>query len=66
MKTVASFLYQWIVFVPLFLVLTLITALVVMIMAPIFGSRFWGYQPAQVVVEVHLLAGAVFRENERT
>ncbi|HHU26728.1 MAG TPA: 1-acyl-sn-glycerol-3-phosphate acyltransferase [Bacteroidales bacterium] len=45
MKIVASFLYQWIVFIPLFLVLTLITALVVMIMAPIFGSRFWGYQP---------------------
>lgn len=40
-----SFLYQWIVFVPLFLVLTLITALVVMVMAPLFGSRFWGYQP---------------------
>ena len=29
-------LYQWIVFIPLFLVLTLITALVVMLMAP-----FW-------------------------
>jgi len=40
-----SFLYQWIVFVPLFLVLTLITAFVVMLMAPIFGSKFWGYHP---------------------
>ncbi|MGI6572568.1 MAG: lysophospholipid acyltransferase family protein [Fermentimonas sp.] len=45
MRTVASFLYQWIVFIPLFLLLTLITALVVIIMAPLFGSRFWGYQP---------------------
>ncbi len=45
MKKTLSFLYQWIVFVPLFVVLTLITALVVMVMAPIFGSRFWGYHP---------------------
>lgn len=30
---------------PLFLVLTLITAFVVMLMAPIFGSKFWGYHP---------------------
>lgn len=30
---------------PLFLLLTLITALVVVLMAPIFGSRFWGYHP---------------------
>lgn len=45
MKKVLSILYEWIIFVPLFIVLTLITALVVMIMAPIFGSKFWGYQP---------------------
>lgn len=40
-----SFLYQWVIFVPLFVVITLITALVVMLMAPLFGSRFWGYHP---------------------
>lgn len=40
MKIVASFLYQWIVFIPLFLVLTLITALVVMIMAPSSAAGF--------------------------
>lgn len=45
MNKTLSFLYQWIVFVPLFLVLTLITAFVVMLMAPIFGSKFWGYHP---------------------
>lgn len=44
-RKLISFLYQWIIFVPLFFVLTLITALVVMVMAPIFGSRFWGYHP---------------------
>lgn len=45
MRKTLSFLYQWVVFVPLFVVFTLITALVVILMAPIFGNRFWGYHP---------------------
>lgn len=44
-KRILYFLYQWVVFVPLFLLLTLITALLVMAMAPLFGSRFWGFYP---------------------
>jgi 1-acyl-sn-glycerol-3-phosphate acyltransferase len=44
-KSIALFVYQWIVFMPLFLLITVITALTVMIMAPVFGSRFWGYYP---------------------
>lgn len=39
------FLYQWIFFVPLFFVITFITALVVVIMTPLFGRKFWGYYP---------------------
>lgn len=38
-------LYQWIIFMPLFILITLITALLVTIMAPVFGSKFWGYYP---------------------
>lgn len=45
MKKTVFFLYQWVIIAPLFLILTLITAFVVMLMAPIFGSRFWGYHP---------------------
>lgn len=45
MKAIFSFLYQWLIFVPIFVVLTIITALTVMIFAPVFGSRFWGYYP---------------------
>lgn len=44
-KRILSVLYQWIIFVPLFILVTFITAVLVMIMAPIFGSRFWGYYP---------------------
>ncbi len=40
-----SFLYQWIIVMPVFLALTILTALTVMIFAPIFGNRFWGYYP---------------------
>lgn len=39
------FIYQWLVFVPVLIVLTLITALTVMIFSPIFGNKFWGYYP---------------------
>lgn len=45
LKRIVFFLYQWLVFVPIFLVLTILTALVVMIFAPIFGNKHWGYVP---------------------
>ena len=35
-KDVAFFLYQWLVFVPIFIVLTILTALIVMIFFPYF------------------------------
>lgn len=44
-KNIVVFLYQWLIFVPIFVLLTLITALTVMVMAPFFGSKFWGYYP---------------------
>lgn len=44
-KDLFYFLYQWLVFMPIFLVLTIITAIIVLIFAPIFGSKFWGYYP---------------------
>lgn len=44
-KNILVFLYQWLIFVPIFMLLTFITALTVMVMAPLFGSKFWGYYP---------------------
>lgn len=44
-KNILLLLYQWIIFMPLFILLTFVTALIVMIMAPLFGSKFWGYTP---------------------
>lgn len=44
-KNVFIFLYQWLIFMPIFILITLLTALTVMLMAPIFGSKFWGYYP---------------------
>ena len=45
MKQVFHFLYQWLIFMPIFVVLTLLCAITVIITTPIFGSRFWGYYP---------------------
>lgn len=45
LKKIIAFLYQWLVFTPIFLVITLITALIVMVCAPIFGNKNWGYVP---------------------
>ncbi|WP_294083272.1 lysophospholipid acyltransferase family protein [Proteiniphilum sp. UBA5384] len=45
MKNILVLLYQWLIFVPVFILITLITALTVMVMAPVFGSKFWGYYP---------------------
>lgn len=47
MKRVLSFLYQWFVFTPLFVVLTILTTSTIIIFAPIFGNKFWGYYPAK-------------------
>lgn len=45
MKRILLFLYQWVIFAPIFIVLTLITALIVIIFSSIFGNIFWGYYP---------------------
>lgn len=42
------FLYQWLIAVPILLVLTIITALVTIIMTTVCGTHFWGYYPAHI------------------
>ena len=41
-------IYQWVIAAPILLVLTILTALVTIIMASIFGSHFWRYYPAHL------------------
>lgn len=45
MKKIFFSIYQWFVFAPIFILITILTALIVMIMAPVFGNKFWGYYP---------------------
>ncbi len=45
MKRFFTFLYQWIILTPIFILLTLITAIIVIVFSSIFGSKFWGYYP---------------------
>ena len=45
MRQVFYFLYQWLIFMPIFFVLTILCAFIVIITTPIFGSKFWGYYP---------------------
>lgn len=44
-KTTLGFLYQWLIFLPIVLVLTIITAIIVVIFTTIFDNPFWGYHP---------------------
>ena len=45
MKRFLTFLYQWIIFMPIFIVLTIITTSTMIILSSIFGNRLWGYYP---------------------
>lgn len=45
MKRILIFLYQWIILIPIFVVLTIITTSVMIIFSSIFGNKFWGYYP---------------------
>lgn len=41
-------LYQWLIAVPILLVLTVLTALITIVTTSIFGNHFWGYYPAHL------------------
>jgi len=45
MKRFLYFLYQWLVFTPIVLVLTVLTSLIVIIFSLIFGNKYFGYYP---------------------
>lgn len=43
MKRAFYFLYQWIIFTPVFVVLTILTSVSVIVFSSIFGNKVWGY-----------------------
>ena len=45
MKRILVFLYQWVILAPVFIVLTFITAIIVILFSSIFGNKYWGYYP---------------------
>lgn len=48
MIRVVVFIYQWAIFLPVFIVLTILTALITMVGSFLFGDHFWGFYPARV------------------
>lgn len=45
MKSFFAFLYQWLIFIPIFILMTIATAVVVMIGCTLGNHKFWGYIP---------------------
>ncbi len=41
------FIYQWIIWFPLFLVTTILTAVITIVMCAVFDDRIWGFYPAK-------------------
>lgn len=48
MKIVVYRIYQWLIAMPIFIVITFITALVTIIATSLSGTHFWGYYPAHI------------------
>lgn len=45
MKAILSFLYQWLIFIPILIVTTVATAILVMLGCSVGNNKFWGYVP---------------------
>lgn len=45
MKAIFSFLYQWLIFIPILVVATVVTAVLVMLGCSLGNNKFWGYVP---------------------
>ena len=48
MKKALYFIYQWFIAIPIFIVLTLLTAIMTIIGCAIGSNAFWGYYPASI------------------
>ena len=48
MKIIIYRIYQWVIAMPIFIVITFLTALITIIATSISGTHFWGYYPAHI------------------
>ena len=48
MLRILIFIYQWLIFCPVFIIITIITALTTSVGSFLFGNRFWGFYPARL------------------
>lgn len=66
MKTFFSYLYQWLVFVPVLVITSIVTAVIVMVGCTVGNHKFWGYYPpkywSKIICRVALCRIEVRRE----
>lgn len=48
MKTFFSYVYQWLIFIPILILSSIVTAVIVMIGCTIGNNKFWGYYPPRI------------------
>lgn len=48
MKRIFDFIYQWLIFAPIFILITFVTAVTVMLFSSVFGNKCWGYYPPKI------------------
>ena len=65
MKRALYLAYQWLIAVPILVVLTAITAIVTIIMTAICGNHFWGYYPAHYWSRIDPHTSYVFVANHQ-
>lgn len=44
--------FQWVVILPIFLVVTILTSIITIVGSLIFGNRFWGYYPPHIWAKI--------------
>ena len=56
MIRIITFLYQWLIAIPILLILTILTALTTLIGCRLGNGNFWGYYPAHIWSHYYLLS----------
>ena len=66
MGRILYIVYLWLFFVPVFLVLTILTAVTVIIGCLLGGEKIFAYYPGMTLVLIDLLSGALSGDGKRT
>lgn len=65
MGRILYIVYLWLFFVPVFLVLTILTAVTVIIGCLLGGEKIFAYYPGIELVSIDLLSGALSGDGKR-